>query len=747
MSVDFDIKCHYTPNLTPGFPNPVIADWYRPWALAYLNLGAPADTLPGVHQYIPGQRFEDGLRVEIDSIEIVKTLDQGAWARIEYTTCSDRDIFEISDNEGTGHMLPRMKFPYRAWEINLKAKADGSFPSPAMFRGRLSQVSVRTLSDVAIANQQDGVFKVELDFESFDTFRLRKDVGVALWHHRDNATTDGYHWGFSASDSITFDDIITRVVAWMNAGRTTIDAPHSYSYTPKAVSPYNINVFNPIPKPLTGTCTFTNGNTAVAGSGTAFTTELAVGQLIAPDANITGADRLVFANWGKISSITDNSNIVLTANYGGTTRATAASSANINTIAIAECKDRATWDILRDVLQYMGGLEGLGKRYIPTCSISGVIDTTFGGYDKTASPFTNFRTNQAMEKDTSTDMTTRFNLIEVTYTGTNDAEYWIKFTLYRKNGAAWDTVLTIPESGYEYVPYDANNVHGRKYYSFPAQEITPEDTYKWDADLVTAGSFVIAASGSLAHSPASYNFLNSPMQIKYGNVKTLAVTQGKCSQCGVYHSTTNLYGCKDGGTVAGGGNNKCPDTQACYPDPSITTALTGTLTFTNGNAVVTGSGTAFVSELHEGSKICLDADAIYVIVQKINSNTNLTLTAVYSGTGGSGAATAKEWVPGNFGVFGVAASYADTSNKNSYDTLCRLNSKRIYECSINTGTLIREPIEMNIEFKDGYTTEMVGRYFEVYSPELDDVVMGRCIEQRHRLSEKRLTTSLRGFRI
>jgi hypothetical protein len=745
MATDYDIKTYFSPNFSGGFGGTV--GWKRPWELAYLNLGGGNDTLPGVHQYIPGQRFENGLRLEVDSIDIVKTLDQGAWARIEYTTASDRDVYEVVDNEGTGHMLPRMKFPYRAWEINLKAKADGSFPSPALFRGRLSQVSVNTKSDVKIANQQDGVFKVELDFESFDTFRLRKDVGVSLWHHRNNVTTDGYHWGFFSFDSITFDDIITRVVAWMNEGRTSVDTPHTYSYTPKGVSPYNLNIFNPIPKSLTGTVTFTNGSTAVSGSGTAFTSELAVGQLIAPDANITGSNLYVIANWGKISSITNDTNLVLTANYGGTSRAAAASSGNINTIAIAECKDRATWDILRDVLQYMGGLEGLGKKYIPTCSITGVIDTTFGGFDKTASAYTDFRTEQNMEKNTSTDMITRFNLIEVQFTATNDAEYWIKFTLYRKNGAAWDTVLTIPASGYEYVPYDANNVHGSKWYSFPTQEITPEDTYKWDADLVTGGSFVIVASGSHAYSPASYNYLNSPSKIKFGNIRTLAVTQGKCSQCGIYHSSTNLYGCKDGGTVAGGGNNKCPDTQACYPDPSITTALTGTPTFTNASATVTGVSTLFSTELHEGSQIKLNADAVWVTVRKINSNLSLSLTANYSGTGGSGASTKKEWVPGNFGVFGVAASYADISNKNSFDTLCRLNSKRIYECSLNVDTSIREPIEMSIEFKDGYTEDIVGRYLNVYSPELDAVVMIRCSEQRHYLSENRVNTTIKGFRI
>jgi|GEM_PF-4654465 len=678
MAVDFDLKCYFTPNFTPGFPNPVVADWYRPWQLAYLNIAGGGDTTPEIYQYIPGQRFENGLRLEVDTIELVRTLDQGSWAHIDYTTVSDRDVFEVVDNEGSGHMLPRMKFPYRAWEINLKAKADSSFPSPALFRGMLTQAAIQTKSDLKIAGQQDGVFTVKLDFESYDSFNLRKDIGAPLWYHRENSTTDGYHWGLFAFDSINIDTIITKIVSWMNKGRPTSDFPQTFSYTPKGVSPYTLNIFDPVPKSMTGTATFTNGSSAVTGTGTLFTAELAPGQLIAPDANITGADRLIYANWGKISSITDDTHLTLTANYQGTTGTNTASSGNVNTAAISECKDKGTWEILRDVLNYMGALEGLGKKYIPSCDISGVLDVTHGGYDKTASPYTDFRTSQVMEKNTSTDMTSRFNLVQVTFTGTNDAEYWIKFTLYRKNGAEWDTVLNVPANGYEYVPYDEYNTHGQKFYSFVTQEIIPEDTYKWDADLVTAGGFRIAATGSLAFSPASYNFLNSPTKIRYDRLRTFIMTQGKCSQLGIYHSSTNAIGCVDGGTVAGGGNNKCPDQHGCYPD--------------------------------------------YL-------------------------ASPSEPVNAKYGIMGLAASFSNKSNQNNWNTLCRLNSKRIYECSLNTDSSIREPFEVEIEFKDGYTGELVGRYLDIYSPELDDVIMVRCTEQSHFLQGKRLKTTIKGFRV
>lgn len=679
-NTDFDIKCYFTPD--SGIPFGNTQGWKRPYELAYLNISLPADTTPGVHQYVAGTRFEDGkTRAHVDSIELVKTLDQGSWAHIELMTHSDRDIFEIVPNEGTGQMMPRMKFPYRCWEVNLKAKDDSSFPSPALFRGMLTEYSVQALSDVKIADQQDGVFRIALDLESFETFNLRKDIGASLWHHRANSTTDGYHWGFFAFDNLTFDQIITRIVAWMNAGRPTTDFPVTYTYTPKGVAPYSTNIFDPIAGTMTGTVTFTNGSTAVTGSGTMFTTELSVGQLIRPHLNAGQG----WTGWGKISSITDNTNLTLTANYAGTSRSGDTGDYNRNTIAIAECKDRPTWDVLRDVLNYMGALEGAGLKYIPTCDINGVIDVTYGGFDKTATPYTDFRDQQVMNKNTSTAVAFNFPLIDVEFTGVNDAEYRIKFWLYKWNGSGWDTVATIPESGYEYVPYDMDNTHSRKWYSFPLQGA---GTYKWDTDMVVGinpdtglpGQVGIIESdgGGYAYSAADYNFISSPVKVKYGNLRTFAMTQGKCSQVSIV-SSTNVIGCWDGGLGTGGfGYNKCPDTMGCYPDPHPS------------------------------------------IGESVNAK---------------------------YGILGVAASYSDISEQNSVNTLCRLNSKRIYECHLNTGSKIREPLEFEIRFNDGHTDNLIGRYVDFYSFELDDVVMGRVTEQKHVLKGNRVTTTIRGFRV
>ena len=66
-------------------------------------------------------------------------------------------------------------------------------------------------------------------------------------------------------------------------------------------------------------------------------------------------------------------------------------------------------------------------------------------------------------------------------------------------------------------------------------------------------------------------------------------------------------------------------------------SLTGTLTFTNGLTAVTGAGTAFSTELEAGDEIWLDADETWATIDSVETDTALTLTAAYGGTGGSGA--------------------------------------------------------------------------------------------------------------
>ena len=69
---------------------------------------------------------------------------------------------------------------------------------------------------------------------------------------------------------------------------------------------------------LTGTVTLTNGSTAVTGSGTAYDTELKVGDYIKRDSD--GSQY-----WAKISAIASATALTIDANYGGTNGASAGS--------------------------------------------------------------------------------------------------------------------------------------------------------------------------------------------------------------------------------------------------------------------------------------------------------------------------------------------------------------------------------------------------------------------------------------
>lgn len=71
--------------------------------------------------------------------------------------------------------------------------------------------------------------------------------------------------------------------------------------------------------------------------------------------------------------------------------------------------------------------------------------------------------------------------------------------------------------------------------------------------------------------------------------------------------------------------------------PTSGSALTGTVTLTNGSALVTGSGTAFLTEVTLGQYIRLDADVTFVKAVRVLSDTQLILIDVYAGTGGAGA--------------------------------------------------------------------------------------------------------------
>lgn len=92
------------------------------------------------------------------------------------------------------------------------------------------------------------------------------------------------------------------------------------------------------------------------------------------------------------------------------------------------------------------------------------------------------------------------------------------------------------------------------------------------------------------------------------------------------------------------------------------TPLTGTVSFTNGSAAVSGVGTAFLAEVAPGQFITLGDDRARVEVQSITDNFNLTLVDPYPDSTMSGPAfIGREWdfevvAPSDF-VFGASADF------------------------------------------------------------------------------------------
>ena len=83
-----------------------------------------------------------------------------------------------------------------------------------------------------------------------------------------------------------------------------------------------------------------------------------------------------------------------------------------------------------------------------------------------------------------------------------------------------------------------------------------------------------------------------------------------------------------------------------FSGSSLLTNLTGTLAFTNGSVVVTGTGTLFTTELDTFRyiRIGAHADSTMALVDEVISATSLTLATPYTGATASAAAVASYWV-------------------------------------------------------------------------------------------------------
>ncbi|EOT7558034.1 tail fiber domain-containing protein, partial [Salmonella enterica subsp. enterica serovar Schwarzengrund] len=109
----------------------------------------------------------------------------------------------------------------------------------------------------------------------------------------------------------------------------------------------------------------------------------------------------------------------------------------------------------------------------------------------------------------------------------------------------------------------------------------------------------------------------------------------------------------------------------------------GTLTLTNDTDAVTGSGTAFTTELAAGDFIVVTVGGIpYTLpVKAVNNNTSLTLVSVYTGPTQSGAAwSAVPRVALNMVTAALVAQSAEALRGLNYD---KQNWQQVYSTDGN----------------------------------------------------------------
>ncbi|EJN2367975.1 phage tail protein [Salmonella enterica] len=132
----------------------------------------------------------------------------------------------------------------------------------------------------------------------------------------------------------------------------------------------------------------------------------------------------------------------------------------------------------------------------------------------------------------------------------------------------------------------------------------------------------------------------------------------------------------------------------------------GTLTLTNDTDAVTGSGTAFTTELAAGDFIVVTVGGIpYTLpVKAVNNNTSLTLVSVYTGPTQSGAAwSAVPRVALNMVTAALVAQSAEALRGLNYD---RQNWQSIFSGTGNITVKLPDGSAWNGPAWNGITTEL-----------------------------------------
>jgi hypothetical protein len=83
-----------------------------------------------------------------------------------------------------------------------------------------------------------------------------------------------------------------------------------------------------------------------------------------------------------------------------------------------------------------------------------------------------------------------------------------------------------------------------------------------------------------------------------------------------------------------------------FSGTTLLTTLTGTVTFTNGSATVTGVGTNFIGiQYYDYIKLSTDANTAFAQIASVDSATQITLSTPYTGTSTTGTAVTSNWIP------------------------------------------------------------------------------------------------------
>ena len=107
-----------------------------------------------------------------------------------------------------------------------------------------------------------------------------------------------------------------------------------------------------------------------------------------------------------------------------------------------------------------------------------------------------------------------------------------------------------------------------------------------------------------------------------------------------------------------------------FSGSSLTTNITGTLTFTNGSAIVTGSGTSFTTQLAQNLwvKKASDSETFYIQISAVGNDTTFYLAAPYAGTTASGVTGVYSKWKTNTGAGGSIAVATSVATVNSGTT-------------------------------------------------------------------------------